>query len=50
MIDPNKLMRSVILALAILLAAPVAGMALPLVGVSQAQAATVSRIVVSGNH
>ena len=50
MIDPNKLMRSVILALAILFAAPVAGVALPLFGVSQAQAATVTRIVVSGNR
>ena len=50
MIDPNKLMRSVILALAVLLAAPVAGAALPILGVGQAEAATVSRIVVSGNH
>lgn len=50
MIDRNKLMRSVILALAILFAAPLAGVAAPLVGVSQAQAATVTNISVSGNH
>jgi len=50
MIDRNKLMRSVILALAILFAAPLAGIATPLLGVSQAQAQTVSKISVSGNH
>jgi outer membrane protein insertion porin family len=50
MIDRNKLMRSVILALAILFAAPLAGVATPLVGVAEAQAQTVSRISVSGNH
>jgi len=50
MIDRNKLMRSVILALAILFVAPLAGVAAPLVGVSQAQAQTVSKISVSGNH
>ncbi|MEO8882321.1 MAG: hypothetical protein ABI377_02730, partial [Devosia sp.] len=50
MIDRNKLMRSVILALAILFVAPLAGVAAPFVGVSQAQAQTVSKISVSGNH
>lgn len=50
MIDRNKLMRSVFLALAVFLAAPLAGAAVPVVGVSQAQAATVSRVSVSGNH
>lgn len=50
MIDRNKLMRSVILALALLFAAPFAGAAAPMIGVSAAQAATVSKISVSGNH
>jgi outer membrane protein insertion porin family len=50
MIDPNKLMRSVILALALLFAAPFAGAALPFVGAAQAQAAGITRISVSGNH
>ena len=50
MIDRNKLMRSVILALAILFAAPLAGVATPFFGISQAQAQTVSKISVSGNH
>ncbi|HVW91017.1 MAG TPA: outer membrane protein assembly factor BamA [Devosia sp.] len=50
MIDRNKLTRSVFLALALLIAAPLAGAALPIVGVVEAQAATVSKISVSGNH
>jgi len=50
MIDRNKLMRGVILALAILFAAPFAGAAVPYVGTAQALAQTVSRISVSGNH
>lgn len=49
MIDRNKLMRSVFLALALLFAAPLAGV-MPMIGVSAAQAATVSKISVSGNH
>ena len=50
MIDRKKLMRSVILALALLFAAPLAGAAAPMIGVSAAQAATVTKISVSGNH
>ncbi len=50
MIDPNKLMRSVFLALALLFATPLAGAALPLLGAAQAQAAGIARISVSGNH
>jgi len=50
MIDRNKLMRSVILALAILFAAPLAGVAAPLIGVAEAQAQTVTKVSVSGNH
>lgn len=49
MIDPRKLMRGVILALAILVAAPFAGSATPFLGVEAAQAATVTNISVSGN-
>lgn len=50
MIDPNKLMRGVILALAILFASPLAGSALPLVGTVAARAeAVVSKVSVSGN-
>jgi outer membrane protein insertion porin family len=49
MIDRNKLMRSVILALAILFVAPLAGAGAPLVGIAEAQAQTVSKISVSGN-
>ena len=50
MIDRNKLMRSGILALAVLIAAPLMGTAAPLFGASQAQAQTVSKISVSGNR
>src|ERR1700709_2797989 len=50
MIYRNKLMRGVILALALLFAAPLAGAAVPFVGVAQAQAQTVSKISVSGNR
>ena len=50
MIDPNKLMRSVFLALALLFATPLAGAALPLLGAAQAQAAGIARISVSGNR
>lgn len=50
MIDRNQLMRSVILALAILFAAPLAGAATPMFGVTAAQAQTVSKISVSGNR
>ena len=50
MIDRNKLMRSVILALALLFAVPLAGAAAPFIGVTAAQAQTVSKISVSGNH
>jgi outer membrane protein insertion porin family len=50
MIDRNILMRSVILALALLFAAPIAGFAVPVIGVSAAQAQTVSKISVSGNR
>jgi len=49
MIDRNKLMRSVFLALALLFAAPFLGAA-PMVGMSAAQAAGVTKISVSGNH
>ncbi|HVX82176.1 MAG TPA: outer membrane protein assembly factor BamA [Devosiaceae bacterium] len=47
--DRYKLMRSVILALALLLAAPLMGIT-PMIGASAAQAAVVSKISVSGNH
>lgn len=50
MIDRKNLMRSVILALTLLFAAPLTGMVIPVVGVSAAEAQTVSRIVVSGNR
>ena len=50
MIDRNKLMRSLVLALALLFAAPLMGMAAPGLGVSAARAQTVSKISVSGNH
>ena len=50
MIDRNKLMRSGILALAVLIAAPLTGTAAPLFGASQAQAQTVSKISVSGKR
>ena len=49
MIDRNKLMRSVILALAVLFVAPLAGVGAPLIGIAEAQAQTVSKISVSGN-
>ncbi|RUT32727.1 outer membrane protein assembly factor BamA [Arsenicitalea aurantiaca] len=49
MIDPNKLMRGVFLALPLTVAAPVLGVGGPLLGVTEAQAQTVSRIAVTGN-
>ena len=48
MTTPTKLMRSVFLALALLLATPLAGTQLGILGVSAAQAA-VSKISISGN-
>jgi outer membrane protein insertion porin family len=50
MIDPTKLLRSAFLALALLFLAPIAGIEGGLVGVEAAQAATVSKITVVGNH
>jgi outer membrane protein insertion porin family len=50
MIDPKKLMRGAALALAILIAAPLTGLGGSVIGVQAAQAANVSKIVVSGNH
>jgi len=49
MIDPTKLLRSAVLALALMVLAPLAGVGGPLLGVEAAQAATVSRISVVGN-
>ncbi len=49
MIDPTKLVRSAVLALALMVLAPIAGVGGPLLGVEAAQAATVSRISVTGN-
>ena len=49
MIDPTKLVRSALLALALMLLAPLTGVGGNLLGVEAAQAATVSKITVSGN-
>ena len=49
MIDPAKLLRSFVLALALLFVAPIAGIGGSLLGVEAAQAATVSKISVVGN-
>ena len=49
MIDPTKLARSAFLALALLVLAPLTGLGGAFFGVEAAQAATVSRITVSGN-
>ncbi len=49
MIDPTKLLRSVLVALALLFLAPVAGVGGSFLGVEAAQAATVSKITVVGN-
>jgi outer membrane protein insertion porin family len=49
MIDPTKLVRSALLALALMLLAPLAGVGGSLLGIEAAQAATVSTINVSGN-
>lgn len=49
MIDPTKLVRSAFLALALMLLAPLSGTGGVFFGVEAAQAATVSRIVVTGN-
>ena len=48
MIDPTKLMRGAILALALLFATPFAGVEVGLFGVEAAQAATISKISISG--
>src|SRR4051812_43961396 len=50
MIDPTKLLRSAVLALALLFLAPIAGIGGSLLGVEAAQAATVSKISVVGNN
>jgi outer membrane protein insertion porin family len=50
MIDPKKLMRGAVLALAILVAAPLMGVSGSFIGVEAAQAANVGKIVVSGNR
>src|SRR5258708_6502418 len=50
MIDPTKLLRGAFLALALLFLAPVAGIGGSIFGVEAAQAATVSKITVIGNH
>ena len=49
MIDPTKLLRGAVLALALLFLAPLAGVGGTLLGVEAAQAATVSKITVVGN-
>ena len=49
MIDPTKLVRSALLALALMFLAPLAGAGGSLLGVEAAQAATVSRVSVVGN-
>jgi len=49
MIDPTKLVRSALLALALLFLAPLTGVGGSLLGVEAAQAATVSKISVVGN-
>lgn len=49
MIDPTKLVRSALLALALMFLAPLAGAGGSLLGVEAAQAATVSKISVVGN-
>ena len=50
MIDATRLMRGVVLALAILVAAPFTGLGGALVGVEAAQAQTVNRVDISGNQ
>jgi outer membrane protein insertion porin family len=50
MIDPTKLLRSAVLALALLFLAPISGIGGSLLGVEAAQAATVSKISVVGNN
>jgi outer membrane protein insertion porin family len=49
MIDPTKLLRGAVLAFALLFLAPLAGVGGLIVGVEAAQAATISKISVSGN-
>ncbi|HEX4296884.1 MAG TPA: outer membrane protein assembly factor BamA [Devosia sp.] len=49
MIDPTRLLRGAVLALALLFLAPLAGIGGPIVGVEAAQAATVTKITVIGN-
>lgn len=49
MIDPRRLMRGALLALALIVGVPLTGMGGPLLGVEAAQAQTVGRISVSGN-
>jgi outer membrane protein insertion porin family len=49
MIDPTKLVRSALLALALMFLAPLTGVGGTLLGVEAAQAATVSKISVVGN-
>ncbi|MEQ1901911.1 MAG: outer membrane protein assembly factor BamA [Devosia sp.] len=49
MIDPTKLLRGAVLALALLLASPFAGVEFGVFGVEAAQAATISKISISGN-
>jgi len=49
MIDPTKLVRSALLALALLFLAPLTGVSGSILGVDAAQAATVSKISVVGN-
>ncbi|HZY67073.1 MAG TPA: POTRA domain-containing protein, partial [Devosia sp.] len=49
MIDPTKLVRSALLALALMFLAPLTGVGGSLLGVEAAQAATVSRVSVVGN-
>ena len=52
MINPTKLIRSAVLALTVLLAAPVTGVYLPIVGVTQAQAAAeqlIASVLFEGN-
>ena len=54
MINPTKLMRGAFLALAVLLAAPVAGVSVPLVGTTQALAQAneqlISSVLFEGNR
>ncbi len=49
MIDPTKLLRSALLALALLFLAPLSGVGGSLIGVEAAQAATVAKISIIGN-